>query len=495
MEDMNETVYDDKNEKESRREPGKAGLIIFDCRREIEVILLEGDKVTIGRNYPKAQCGIRIESAIVSRDHGVLTKERGSWWYQDSESKNGTFWNRTFLFQTDKKVRLKHGDVLRVDSRDPNEHHEDSVIIIFSERCRKDDRWNGCRLKPGSTIIGRDEEESKIVLNDVHVSRTHAEIKSDSNGQYWIQDLDSCNGTFVNGTEVKTRRRLQDKDVIMICGIQLIFEDNTILYSSKKTSGVQMRVDIDKKETPGILRKTTLLKDIHLSFESGDFVTILGDSGVGKSTLFKCMNGFEQKGVHGQICINGIDLYKNYKKMKMMLGYVQQKDDKLPDDLTAYELVYSSAQLRVSWLSSKELKLRVEQVLEELGILSKKDVLIWKLSGGEKRRVSFAMQLVADPMIIFMDEITSGLDAGTELEVMELSREIAHKQNKIVLMITHNTKNFALCDKAIVLYKTEQVGRLAFFGSTKEVLRYFDVANVDEIYKKLKTKAKKYVKQ
>ena len=495
MEDMNQTIYDDENEKESRREPGRVGLIIFDCRREVEVVLLEGNKVTIGRNYPKAQCDIRIESSIVSRDHGVLMKERGSWWYQDERSKNGTFCNRTFLFQMDKKVHLKHGDVLRVDSRNPNERHEDSVIIIFSERCRKDDRWNVCRLKPGSTIIGRDEEESKIVLNDMHVSRTHAEIKSDPNGQYWIQDLGSRNGTFVNGTEVKTRRRLQDKDVIMICGIQLIFEDNTILYSSKKTSGVQMQVDIDKKETPGILRKITLLKDIHLSFEGGDFITILGDSGVGKSTLFKCMNGFEQKGVHGQICINGIDLYKNYEKMKMMLGYVQQNDDKLPKELTAYELVYSSAQLHVSWLSSKELKLRVEQVLKDLGILSKKKVLVDNLSGGEKRRVSLAMQLVADPMIIFMDEITSGLDSGTELEVMELSRKIAHEQNKIVLMITHNTKNFALCDKAIVLCKTKRVGRLAFFGSTKEILRYFDVADVDEIYKKLKTKAEKYVKQ
>ena len=494
MEDkMMQTVYYDQDEKEQ----GRAGLIIFDRRKETQVILLEGKQVTIGRDYPGEKSDIRFESEIVSRDHGIVVKENGGWWYQDRKSTNGTFCDGTLLFNTDKKVRLKNGDVLRVDSMNPSKRHKDSVLIIFSERCRKNDKWESCCLEKGSTIIGRDEERCKIVLSDPHVSKSHAEIRSDKDGKYWIRDLDSYNGTFVNGTEVKKWRRLQDKDVIMICGVRLIFADNTILYSHEKIAGVQMEVDIKKKEVPSFDNKgkmVTLLKDIHLDLESGDFVTILGGSGAGKSTLLGCMNGFEQEGVHGQIRVNGINLYQNYDKLKMIIGYVPQSDDDLPQELTAYELVYTTAQLRVSWETPKELKQRVERTLQSLNLTAKKRTLVHKLSGGEKRRVSIAMELVADPMIIFMDEATSGLDPKSEKEVMEISKRIAHDQNKIVMMITHNTQNIVLCDKLIVLCKAKQVGRLAFFGTPEETLRYFDISSINEVYDKLNTQPEKYVR-
>lgn len=493
MEDqMMQTVYYDQDEKE----PGRAGLVIFDRRKEAQVILLEGKQVTIGRDYPGAKADIRFESEIVSRDHGIVVKENGGWWYQDRRSTNGTFCDGTLLFNTDKKIHLKNGDVLRVDSMNPSKRHKDSVLIIFSQRCRKNDKWGSCRLEEGSTIIGRDEEQCQIVLNDPHVSKSHAEIRSGKDGKFWIRDLDSYNGTFVNGTEVKKWRRLQDKDVIMICGVRLIFADNTILYNHEKTAGVQLRVDIEKKEVPSFNNRgqmVSLLKDIHLDLEGGDFVTILGGSGAGKSTLLGCMNGFEQEGVHGQIRVNGINLYQNYDKLKMIIGYVPQSDGDLPDELTVYELVYTTAQLRVSWETPKELKVRVEKALKDLMLTPKKKTLVRKLSGGEKRRVSIAMELVADPMIIFMDEATSGLDPQSETEVMEISKRIAHEQNKIVLMITHNTRNVGLCDKAIILCKANQVGRLAFFGSPQDALRYFDVDNINGVYEKLNTQAEKYV--
>ncbi len=494
MEDIMQTVYYDQNEKES----GMPGLVFFDNREEAQVILLEENQVTIGRSYPGAKSDVCLESEIVSRNHGIFVKENDGWWYQDKRSTNGTFCDGTLLFNTDKKIHLKNGDVLRVDSMNPSKRHKDSVLIIFSERCKKNDKWSAYRLENGNTLIGRDEKKCKIVLGDRNVSKNHAEIRSDKNGQYWIRDLDSYNGTFVNGTEVKKWFRLQDKDVIMICGVRLIFANDTILYSSGKTAGVQMKVDIEKKEVPSFDNRgkmVTLLKDIHLELEGGDFVTILGGSGAGKSTLLGCMNGFEQEGVRGKVCVNGINLYENYSKLKLIIGYVPQSDEDLPQELTVYELVYTTAQMRVSWETPKELKARVEKALNDLMLTAKKRTLIRKLSGGEKRRVSIAMELVADPMIIFMDEATSGLDPRSETEVMEISKRIAHEQNKIVLMITHNTQNFILCDKAIVLCKAKQVGRLAFFGSPKEALRYFEVSNINEVYQKLNTQAEKYVQQ
>ena len=97
-------------------------------------------------------------------------------------------------------------------------------------------------------------------------------------------------------------------------------------------------------------------------------------------------------------------------------------------------------------------------------------------------------------MIIFMDEATSGLDPKSEKEVMEISKRIAHDQNKIVMMITHNTQNIVLCDKLIVLCKAKQVGRLAFFGTPEETLRYFDISSINEVYDKLNTQPEKYVR-
>ena len=162
----------------------------------------------------------------------------------------------------------------------------------------------------------------------------------------------------------------------MICGARLIFANDTILYSSGKTASVQMKVDIEKKEVPSFDNRgkmVTLLKDIHLELEGGDFVTILGGSGAGKSTLLGCMNGFEQEGVRGKICVNGINLYENYSKLKLIIGYVPQSDGDLPQELTVYELVYMTAQMRVSWETPKELKARVEKALNDLMLTAKKE--------------------------------------------------------------------------------------------------------------------------
>ena len=345
--------------------------------------------------------------------------------------------------------------------------------MIYSERCRGQESWGVYQLAGQSAMIGRDENRCQILLSDRNVSKQHAEIGC-IGGRYRIRDLQSFNGTFVNGVEVKGWTGLHDKDVIMICGVRLIYTNGTVVYSRERHGGVRAEIDIKRKQVPDRNRrfhKVSLLENIRMVIEPGEFVTILGGSGAGKSTLLGCINGFERAGVEGHVLINGIDLYQNYNKLKLIMGYVPQSDADLPAELTVYEHIRATAGLRMPGEKKEQISERVDKVIHDLMLFPKKNELIGKLSGGEKRRVSIAMELAADPMMIFMDEATSGLDPSSETEVMNISRRIAHEQNKIVLMITHNTKNFALCDKVIVLCKMNQVGRLAFFGTPDEALR------------------------
>lgn len=238
MDNMSETVYYDQDEGQQ----GQAGLVIFDRRNKAEIVLLEKNTVTVGRQYPGAASDVCLESSIVSRNHGVFFFREDGWWYQDQNSTNGTFYNRTLLFHTNKSARLRNGDVLRVDSIDPSKRHKDSVIILFSEQCRKYDNWKSFRLG-SSVMIGRGEDCS-IAFPDADISKHHAEIRKDRKGQYWIQDLNSYNGTFVNGTEVMKWYRLQDRDVIMICNVRMIFAGNMILYRADGELGAtQMGAD------------------------------------------------------------------------------------------------------------------------------------------------------------------------------------------------------------------------------------------------------------
>ncbi|MHC5761815.1 ATP-binding cassette domain-containing protein, partial [Nostoc sp.] len=220
---------------------------------------------------------------------------------------------------------------------------------------------------------------------------------------------------------------------------------------------------------------TTLLNDISVSFFPQEFVVIAGVSGGGKSTLMDALNG--QRRARGKVFVNGCDLYKNFNAFKNKIGYVPQ-DDIVHSELTVGEALNYAAHLRLPSASPSKRQQRIQEVLEQLQLTGRKNVSIGRLSGGQRKRVSIGVELISNPSIFFLDEATSGLDPGTELQIMHLLRSLADA-GSLVILITHATKNVAIADMVVFLAKG---GRLAYVGPPKLAFSYFKVKDFDSIY-------------
>ncbi|MBF2096894.1 MAG: ATP-binding cassette domain-containing protein [Gloeomargaritaceae cyanobacterium C42_A2020_066] len=215
-----------------------------------------------------------------------------------------------------------------------------------------------------------------------------------------------------------------------------------------------------------------------LTFFPGEFVVIAGVSGGGKSTLINALNGKHRP--TGKVLINGHSLYDHLDSIRMKIGYVPQ-DDIVHLDLTVLEAIRYASRLRLPHASEAYRKGRVMQLMEELHLSHRKNTPIRKLSGGQRKRVSIAVELISDPKLFFLDEATSGLDPGTEHEIMLILRGLADRGSTVAL-ITHATQNVVIADLVCFLAKG---GRLAYFGSSSQINAYFKTRSFDDIYKVL----------
>jgi ABC-type multidrug transport system ATPase subunit len=205
-------------------------------------------------------------------------------------------------------------------------------------------------------------------------------------------------------------------------------------------------------------------------------------SGAGKSTLLNALSGF-RPATDGNVLVNGTDLYRNFDAYRTQIGYVPQEDI-MHRELSVGQALDYAAQLRLpADTTAAERHRRVAEVLETLDLVQRKDVPIHKLSGGQRKRVSIGVELLTQPGLFFLDEATSGLDPGTESQMMRLLRKLADDGHTI-LLITHATKNVMLCDLVAFLAKG---GNLAYFGPPEEALAYFEVKDFDAIYEKLES--------
>ena len=286
-------------------------------------------------------------------------------------------------------------------------------------------------LKNRDTLnVGRDSAND-LVINHPMVSRFHSQISRQADG-FVIFDLNSSNGTFTNGEAVKGYRRLQVGDQIRIGPCQLTFKPNDIL--SRQDSEGNLSIDAIELNQ-AISKDVNLLQNITLSIQAREFVVIAGVSGGGKSTLLDALNGF-RPATSGNVLINGTDLYQNFNAYRTEIGYVPQRDI-VHMELTVEEALDYAAQLRMpADTTSAERQMRVREVLSDLGLTHRRDVPVKALSGGQIKRVSIGVELLTKPSLFFLDEATSGLDPGTEAELMQLLRKLAD-QGRTIILITH----------------------------------------------------------
>jgi ABC-type multidrug transport system ATPase subunit len=323
-------------------------------------------------------------------------------------------------------------------------------------------------------LIGR-APECDLCLPHPSVSRQHALLAPADHGLR-VEDLASLNGVLVNGRRIREPAVVRENERMGIgpfllrpAGGELHILDNSqsLRLEARNLSKVVKLLDG---------QKCTLLENIRLAIEPGEFVCLLGPSGSGKSTLMDCLNG-RRPATGGQVLANGEDFYRYFDNFRQSLGYVPQRDI-VHTQLPVYRALHYTARLRLpSDTGPAELGSRVQAVLKEMELEPHASTLVGQLSGGQIKRVSLGAELLARPCLLYIDEATSGLDAGTEARMMRLFRHLAD-EGKSVLCITHNVDNVDLCHLVVILAK----GRLVFLGPPAEARPYFGVNRLSEIY-------------
>jgi ABC-type branched-subunit amino acid transport system ATPase component len=225
-----------------------------------------------------------------------------------------------------------------------------------------------------------------------------------------------------------------------------------------------------------------LLSQISATFNRGEFIAVIGPSGCGKSTLLKMIAGIATGQEEGTIHWDGRNLAdEDFNPSEF--GYVPQFSIAY-EDLTVGECVEYSARLRVSGQSGAERDTMVARLLGEVGMGEFRDRPVKVLSGGQKRRLALAMELVSSPPILLCDEVTSGLDPRSEDEIVNLLRNVARDGNRLVISVTHSLKHLHSYDAVVVLYK----GVLAYAGHPDHLAHYFRVEDPGLIYAQLESR-------
>ena len=247
-------------------------------------------------------------------------------------------------------------------------------------------------------------------------------------------------------------------------------------------SDTGLSININSRTVFDHFRKKALLRDIHLNIQPGHMVLLLGGSGAGKTTMINAVIGYEK--ADAKILLNGRDVYKDYARMKYDIALVPQQDLIRYDDRVLKTLTDAAILRLPENVTRKELEQRVREVLGVFGLESIADKEVEKLSGGQKKRLSIAMEYISDPDLFVLDEPDSGLDGVLARDLMTRLHSIAHS-GKTVIVITHSPDRvIEFFDDVIVLAKdAEQTGRLVFFGSVDECRKFFGCEKMEDIVK------------
>ena len=334
---------------------------------------------------------------------------------------------------------------------------------------------DGFRLNAsGKYSIGRDSS-CNLVLDHPSVSRWHCVITG-SGGEYFVEDNNSTNGVILNGVQLRGRVKLNQMDKITIADTTLIFTDG-MLYVQKQRGGVSVSVRNIYKKVKTRQGGKYITNGVSLNIEPGEFVAIVGGSGAGKTTVLNCISGMSDISA-GDIFINGESIKTNERSLRALMGYVPQNDI-VYDNLTLERMLKYSAKLRMPVDTTEdEIREKIDETLELVELTPHRTTMINRLSGGQKKRASIAVELLASPKLFFLDEPSSGLDPGTEKHLMKMLKKLS-QTGKTVIMVTHTVQNINICDRLICMGNG---GFLCFSGEPQRALEFFGKKDMIDIY-------------
>ncbi|WP_106429951.1 FHA domain-containing protein [Streptomyces xiaopingdaonensis] len=322
--------------------------------------------------------------------------------------------------------------------------------------------------------IGR-SLENELVVSDLQVSRHHAEFRATPDGRFEIHDLGSHNGTYVNG------------QLLPKAGSVVITPQDTVGvgHSTFRLVGDRLEEFVDTGEVSFSARHLTvkvdsgkvILDNVTFGVPEKSLIGVIGPSGSGKSTLLRALTGYRPAD-EGEVLYDNRNLYEHFAELRQRIGLVPQ-DDILHKELKVRTALRYAAKLRFPGdVADAERNARVEEVLAELKLDIHADKRITSLSGGQRKRVSVALELLTKPSLIFLDEPTSGLDPGMDRDVMQLLRGLAD-DGRTVLVVTHSVAELGLCDKLLVMAPG---GGVAYFGPPEEALNFFGYGSWADVF-------------
>ena len=321
-------------------------------------------------------------------------------------------------------------------------------------------------MRNDTTIFGRDPACDQV-LDDPMISARHARVSRKA-GKMMVEDLGSANGTFLNGRRVQGTEPIQPGDELTIGSYMFRLNAAGDFERRDYRGNITIEARGLTMQVPG----KKLLENISLTIYPTEFVGLMGPSGAGKTTLMNILNGYTPP-TAGQVLINGQDLYSHYQQFAGQFGYVPQ-DDIIHRDLTVGEALYYTARLRLPPdFTESAIRDRIAGVLKQLGLEGTENVLIGSpekkgISGGQRKRVNLAQELLTDPSVLFLDEPTSGLSSEDALMVMKLLRGLADSGKAILLTIHQpSLEAFRLMDNLVLVGKDQnssEPGRLVYYG-------------------------------
>ncbi len=481
--------------------PKISPLFNLDVKINIKIDFENLEEFTIGN---AENSFIKLEELSNKENYAIIIKSKSNYFCSYPTTKTVFLPAHPPIFINE--FKLSHGDLKLIDEND-SIFIEDikldlSLIPSFlnvkdtfyvTEKFPLEFVFDG--FQKNSISIG--QSNCDIVLISEKVSYKHIQLKKISDEKFWIEDCDSYFGTYLDNIKIKETEISLDQPIIFgDFKLKLIERDNNIIVSIEHLKG-KIKLDtlnlskyVKDYKFPFTWINHHLLRNISLSIRAGELVALMGPSGAGKSTLLKMLAGVDKingKSIKGKILFNEIDITANPKYFKYSIGYLPQ-DDILFPDLTVYECLLYVAKLRLPKLTKNNIDSVIDNVLISLDLAIKKEDGTYDfplktkrigdinksgaLSGGQRKRVNLAVELLSNPSILFLDEPTSGLSSTDSEKLINLLVKICNVGNTVITTIHQpSEKIFSKFNKILILTKR---GSIAYFGSVQRSVDFFE---------------------
>lgn len=419
-----------------------------------KTITLRKKETSFGRDSEVSD--IELSQPYISAKHMIIRKKNDGYYVMDCDSLSGTWLNGKMVHG---EIALREKDMISVCD----------CTLIFTQ--------------------------NKIIYNvPIAKKRTISlECKvADSNDNEMFEGISED----IKETNIDLKTAFDKEDENLMNDIEDVEQIITVKTNDEKNKSkrIILKANIENRMVPNRegSGKKELIRDVRLEFEEGTLTALLGGAGAGKSTVMNCLDGAEYVGMTGKVELNGIDLVKNYDRIKYQIGIVEQKEvfhDSLKVEM---ELAHAAKRKLPKDTKKSELRERVNATLNQLGIYNVRKNLISKCSGGERRRVHIGIELVADRPLLFLDEPDAGLDPGNKRNLFETLQRLAHDEGKTVIAIIHDVSDIELFDNVIIMNKVDNIGRLAYIGTPEGAKKHFG-CEIKDVYQLLLKEPDKYV--